>query len=209
MNKKGILTVISGFSGAGKGTIMKELVSRYPYFLSISATTRSPRTGEEDGVHYFFHTRESFEEMIEKGELIEWAEYVGNYYGTPKKAVEQQLEEGKDVLLEIEMQGGMSVKEQFPDALLIFIAPPSAEELKNRLVGRGTETKEQISNRLARANEEAAYMKAYDFIVVNDDLDDAVEKIHSIIQNQHCVVDNCKGFIEAMEIDLKQFSKGE
>lgn len=209
MNKKGVLTVISGFSGAGKGTIMKELVSRYPYFLSISATTRSPRTGEEDGVHYFFHTRESFEEMIEKGELIEWAEYVGNYYGTPKKAVEQQLEEGKDVLLEIEMQGGMSVKEQFPDALLIFIAPPSAEELKNRLVGRGTETKEQISNRLARANEEAAYMKAYDFIVVNDDLDDAVEKIHSIIQNQHCVVDNCKGFIEAMEIDLKQFSKGE
>lgn len=209
MNKKGVLTVISGFSGAGKGTIMKELVSRYPYFLSISATTRSPRTGEEDGIHYFFHTRESFEEMIEKGELIEWAEYVGNYYGTPKKAVEQQLEEGKDVLLEIEMQGGMSVKEQFPDALLIFIAPPSAEELKNRLVGRGTETKEQISSRLARANEEAAYMKAYDFIVVNDDLDDAVERIHSIIQDQHCVVDNCKGFIEAMEIDLKQFSKGE
>lgn len=188
---------------------MKELVSRYPYFLSVSATTRSPRTGEEDGVHYFFHTRESFEEMIKKGELIEWAEYVGNYYGTPKKAVEQQLDEGKDVLLEIEMQGGMSVKEQFPDALLIFIAPPSADELKRRLVGRGTETEEQITNRLARANEEASYMKAYDFIVVNDDLDDAVEQIHSIIQNQHCVVDNCKGFIEAMEIDLKQFSKGE
>ena len=127
MKGTGVLTVISGFSGAGKGTVMKELVQNYPYFLSISATTRKPRTGEVDGREYFFHTREEFEQMIEKQELIEWAEYVGNYYGTPKRAVEQQLAEGKDVILEIEMQGGLLVKEQFPDALLIFLTPPSVE----------------------------------------------------------------------------------
>ena len=121
--KKGVLTVISGFSGAGKGTIMKRLIAEYPYFLSTSATTRTPREGERDGVEYYFHTREEFEQMIAGGELIEWAEYVGNYYGTPKKAVEQQLAEGKNVLLEIEMQGGMLVKEQFPEAVMIFIAP--------------------------------------------------------------------------------------
>lgn len=207
--KKGILTVISGFSGAGKGTIMKELLSKYSYFLSISATTRSPREGEIDGVHYYFQSKESFEKMIQNNELVEWAEYVGNYYGTPKKALQEQLDEGKDVILEIEMQGGMSVKEQFPDALLIFIVPPTADELRSRLVGRGTESKEQITNRLAHANEEAAFMKAYDYIVINDNLEDAVEQIHSIIQNQHCIVNNRKDFIEAMEMDLKQFLKGE
>ena len=122
MLPKGVLAVISGFSGAGKGTIMKELIRQYPYFLSTSATTRKPREGEVDGREYFFHTKEEFEQMIAEGELIEWAEYVGNYYGTPKKAVEQQLAEGKDVLLEIEMQGGMLVKEQFPEAVLIFLS---------------------------------------------------------------------------------------
>ena len=170
---KGILVVISGFSGAGKGTIMKELVKRYDYHLSISATTRKARTGEVHGKDYYFHTREEFQQMIEQSELIEWAEYVGNYYGTPKKYVQQQLDAGRDVLLEIEMQGGMQVKEKFPDALLIFISPPSAKVLKERLTGRGTETPQEIEKRLLRAVEEVQYMKDYDYIIVNDNLEEA------------------------------------
>lgn len=209
MANKGILTVISGFSGAGKGTIMKELVARFPYFLSVSATTRKPRTGEIDGSDYFFHTRESFENMIQKGELIEWAEYVGNYYGTPKNAVEKQLQDGKDVLLEIEMQGGMLVKEQFPDALLLFVTPPNADELKKRLIGRGTETPEEISKRLSHACEEASYMKSYDYIIVNDELEKAVIDVHMLIQHQHCKVKNCTEQIQEIETDLMQFAKGE
>ena len=207
--KKGILTVVSGFSGAGKGTIIKELRKKYDYELSISATTRKPRKGDVDGVDYFFKTREEFEQMIEENKLIEWAEYVGNYYGTPKEYVEQQLKAGKDVLLEIEMQGGMLVKEQFPEAVLIFITPPSYEELASRLRGRGTETEEQINKRLKRAGEEVAYMKSYDYLVVNDKLEDAVECVNQIIQNEHCRVCNCKNLIEHMESELKNHSEGE
>ena len=162
--ERGILTVISGFSGAGKGTIMRELIQRYDYFLSVSATTRSPRAGEVDGKDYYFHTKEQFQQMINGGELIEWAEYVGNFYGTPKKHVEEQLAQGRDVLLEIEMQGGMLVKEQFPDALLIFISPPSASVLRERLMGRGTESPEEIEKRLLRAVEEVKYMKDFEEI---------------------------------------------
>lgn len=202
MAQKGVLTVLSGFSGAGKGTIMKEIVNRYPYFLSISATTRQPREGEVDGVHYYFHTKEEFEKMIKNEELIEWAEYVGNYYGTPKKAVEQQLQEGKDVLLEIEMQGGMLVKEQFPDALLLFVTPPSFDELKQRLVGRGTETEEQIAMRMARASEEVVYMDSYDYLVINDNLEDAVENVHSIIQSEHFRTNNNQAFIQNLKKGL-------
>ncbi len=202
MIKKGILAVISGFSGAGKGTIMKELIQQYPYFLSISATTRKPREGEVDGREYFFHTKEEFEHMIKKGELIEWAEYVGNYYGTPKQAVEQQLAEGKDVLLEIEMQGGMLVKEQFPEAALIFITPPSYQELKSRLKNRGTESPDEIERRLARAKEEAAYMKSYDYIVVNDDLSEAVKRVNDIIINEHYRVSNSMDLIADLEQEL-------
>ena len=208
MSKRGVLTVISGFSGAGKGTIMKELIKDYPYFLSISATTRKPREGEQHGREYYFHTREEFEQMIDQNELIEWAEYVGNYYGTPKKAVAQQLEDGKNVLLEIEMQGGMSVKELFPDAVLIFVTPPSAIELKHRLTNRGTETQEEIDKRLQRASEEAAYMKMYDYIVINDKLDEAVNRIHSIITDERCKVLYQGDMIEAMGNDLAQFAKG-
>ncbi len=200
--KKGVLAVISGFSGAGKGTIMKELIQQYPYFLSISATTRKPRAGEVDGREYFFHTKEEFEHMIKKGELIEWAEYVGNYYGTPKQAVEQQLAEGKDVLLEIEMQGGMLVKEQFPEAALIFITPPSYQELKSRLQNRGTESPEEIERRLARAKEEAAYMKSYDYIVVNDNLSEAVSRVNDIITNEHYRVSNSMDLIADLEQEL-------
>ena len=146
MNQRGILIVVSGFSGAGKGTLMKELMKRYEetYALSVSATTRNPREGEVDGREYFFKTTEEFEKMIAKEELIEYARYVENYYGTPRTYVEQQLEAGKDVILEIEIQGALKVKERFPDTLLLFVTPPSAKELRRRLVGRGTETMEVI-----------------------------------------------------------------
>lgn len=209
MSKKGVLIVLSGFSGAGKGTIMKELIQRYPYFLSISATTRKPREGEENGVHYYFHTKEEFEHMIENDELIEWAEYVGNYYGTPKKAVEQQLAEGKDVLLEIEMQGGMLVKEKFPDALLLFVTPPSFSDLEKRLIGRGTETKEQISRRMQRAKEEISYMPSYDYLIVNDKLEQAIEDVHHIIQTEHMRVSNNNDMIVHFENDANNIYGGE
>ena len=155
MNKKGVLTVVSGFSGAGKGTLMKALLEKYEYGLSISATTRAPRDGELNGREYFFLSKEQFEEMIAKKELIEWAKYGDNYYGTPKAYVEEQLSVGKNVILEIEIQGALNVKEMFPDALLIFVTPPTAKELKERLIGRGTEDIATIEKRLTRALEES------------------------------------------------------
>ena len=186
MNHQGSLVVVSGFSGAGKGTLMKELLKRYDnYALSISATTRAPREGETDGKEYFFVTKEQFEKMRDERKLIEYAQYVNNYYGTPKEYVEQKMAEGKDVILEIEIQGALKVKKRFPDALLLFVTPPSAEELRRRLVGRGTETLEVINARLARAAEEASGMEAYDYLLVNDDLDRCVEEMHNLIQLQH------------------------
>lgn len=204
--RRGILVVISGFSGAGKGTIMKELIKRYDYHLSVSATTRQPRKGETDGIDYYFHTREEFQNMIEKGELIEWAEYVGNYYGTPKKYVEEQLNAGKDVLLEIEMQGGMLVKEKFPNALLVFVSPPSGDILKQRLTGRGTETPEEIEKRLLRAVDEVKYMKEYDYIIVNDELEDAIEKVNDLIKYDHYKSSNSIQLIEKMESEIGGFA---
>lgn len=202
---KGILTVVSGFSGAGKGTIMKELLKKYAetYALSISATTRKPREGERDGIEYFFRQKEEFEQMIAEDALIEYAQYVGNYYGTPRKYVEQQLAEGKDVILEIEIQGALKVKEKFPDTLLLFVTPPSASELKNRLVGRGTETMEVIESRLARASQEAEGIEAYDYLVINDVLEECVEEVHSIIQNEHNRVSRNMDAISAMRQELK------
>lgn len=187
MGRKGILIVVSGFSGAGKGTLMKELLSRYSdtYALSVSATTRKAREGEVDGREYFFITKDEFEKMIAKEELIEYARYVENYYGTPKEYVNSQLDAGKDVILEIEIQGALKVKEKFPDTLLLFVTPPSATELKGRLVGRGTETMEVIDSRMCRACEEAEVMDQYDYLVVNDDLNECVEEMHSIIQGEH------------------------
>ena len=211
MNKKGILIVVSGFSGAGKGTLMKELMRKYPenYALSISATTRGPRDGEVDGREYFFLSREKFEKMIANNELIEYARYVKNYYGTPKKYVNEQLMAGKDVILEIELQGALKIKEKFPDTLLIFITPPSAVELKNRLVNRGTESAEVIEQRLARAYEESFYMDKYDMTIVNDDLDECVEQIHNTIQCEHAAAFRNRDFIKNISEDLKQFAKGE
>ena len=203
MNHQGILVVVSGFSGAGKGTLMKELLKRYDnYALSISATTRAPREGETDGKEYFFVTKEQFEKMRDERKLIEYAQYVNNYYGTPKEYVEQKMAEGKDVILEIEIQGALKVKKRFPDALLLFVTPPSAEELRRRLVGRGTETLEVINARLARAAEEASGMEAYDYLLINDDLDRCVEEMHQLIQLQHRKTSYHLDFLSKMSEDL-------
>ena len=183
--QKGILTVLSGFSGAGKGTAMRRLMEKYEdYALSISATTRKPREGEVDGREYFFKETEEFEKMIAQDELIEYARYVNHYYGTPRSYVQEQLEKGKDVILEIEIQGALKVKEKFPDTLLIFITPPSAEELRRRLIGRGTETMEVIEERLARAKEEAKGIDCYDCLIINDDLETCVDELQAVIQNE-------------------------
>lgn len=204
MNREGILVVVSGFSGAGKGTIMKRLLEQYrQYALSVSATTRSPRPGEEEGKAYFFKSKEEFEKMIAKEELIEYAKYVDNYYGTPRTYVEEQLKEGKDVILEIELQGALKVKEKFPDVLLLFVTPPSAEELERRLVGRGTESMEVIRERMKRAAEEAEYMDRYDYLIVNDDLETCVKELHEIIQGEHRRSFRNGVFIEKMKEELK------
>ena len=211
MNKKGILIVVSGFSGAGKGTLMKELMRKYPenYALSISATTRGPRDGEVDGREYFFLSREKFEKMIANNELIEYAKYVDNYYGTPRAYVEEQLQAGKDVILEIEIQGALKVKEKYPDALMLFLVPPDAQTLKERLVGRGTETADVIHDRLERAAQEAQEMGSYEYIIVNDDLDTCVKQVHELIQSAHCKKSHNTAFIKELQQDMNCFLKGE
>ena len=167
----------------------------------------SPRPPEVDGREYFFKAREEFEQMIEHDELVEYAQYVGNYYGTPKEYVFSNLKAGKDVLLEIEIQGALKVKEKFPDTLLMFVTPPSAEELKNRLVGRGTEEMSVIESRLSRAVEEAQGIEAYDYLIVNDKLDECVEEVHSIIHNEHFRVSRNLSAIYDMRHQLTAFSK--
>ena len=202
---KGILTVLSGLSGAGKGTAMKRLMEKYDdYALSISATTRNPREGEVDGREYFFKATEEFEKMIAQDELIEYARYVNHYYGTPRSYVEEQLENGKDVILEIEIQGALKVKEKFPDTLLVFITPPSAKELRRRLIGRGTESMEVIEQRLARAKEEAEGIDDYDCLIVNDDLESCVDELHSVIQNEKKKVARNGEFISKIRKELNE-----
>ena len=203
MNQQGILVVVSGFSGAGKGTLMKELLKRYDnYALSVSATTRQPREGEKDGEDYFFVNREYFQQMIEEGRLVEYAQYVNHYYGTPRDYVEKKMAEGKDVILEIEIQGALKVKKRFPDALLIFVTPPSAGELRRRLVGRGTETIEVINARLRRAAEEASGMEAYDYLLINDEIDACVEQMHQLITLQHSKTGYHLDFLSRMREEL-------
>ena len=204
MKRKGILIVVSGFSGAGKGTLVKKLIEEYEgYALSISATTRQPRPGEEDGREYFFLQKEQFERKIAENGLIEYACYCENYYGTPREYVEQQLADGKNVILEIEIQGALKIKKQYEDALLLFVMPPSAEELRRRLEGRGTETKEVIDKRMRRAAEEAEGIESYDYIVINDDLDSCVRQLHEIITAAHNTPDRNKEFIENIRTELE------
>lgn len=210
MKRKGILIVLSGFSGAGKGTLVKRLLQDYDnYALSISMTTRSPRPGEEHGREYFFVSKDEFEAEIEKEGLLEYANYVGNYYGTPRAYVEEQLEAGKDVILEIEIQGALQIKKRFPEALLLFISPPSAEVLQNRLTGRGTETADVIRKRMRRASEESEGIENYEYVIVNDDLDECVKETHEIVQcAKHSAARNLS-FINKMKQELEDLSKGE
>lgn len=210
MKRKGILIVVSGFSGAGKGTLMKALLKTYGnYALSISMTTRKPRPGEREGVEYFFSAKEDFEKKIAEDGLIEYAQYCGNYYGTPRAYVEEQLEAGKDVILEIEIQGALKVKERFPDTLLLFVTPPDAGELKRRLVGRGTETPEVIDARMHRAREEAKGIESYDFLVINDDLTACVEDINHIVNAVKNTPSRNGDFIRKIREELEVLAKGE
>lgn len=211
MRDTGFLVVLSGFSGSGKGTIMKKLLSRYPdeYALSVSATTRKPRPGEREGREYFFRTTEDFEQMIAKNELLEYARYVDHYYGTPRSYVEEQLAGCKNVMLEIEIQGALQIRERFPDALLLFVTPPSAGILIGRLAGRGTETPEVIRSRLERAVGEADGCEVYDYLIVNDDLEECVDEIHHIIRSERCRMQHRLSEIETIKNDLKRHVKGE
>lgn len=207
--EKGKLIILSGFSGVGKGTVVKRLVEKYDdIVVSVSATTRAPRDGEIDGIHYFFKTREEFEKMIAEDKLLEYAEYVENYYGTPMEFVNDKRANGINVILEIEMQGALKVKEKVKDALLVFILPPSAGELKNRLIGRGTESEEVISQRLKKASEEVSYIEHYEYYVVNDEIDDCVNTIRNIVDDNF---DNKleESFINNIKREISVFSKGE
>ncbi|MBQ3794659.1 MAG: guanylate kinase [Lachnospiraceae bacterium] len=210
MQKDGLLVVVSGFAGTGKGTLMKRLIADYDnYALSVSMTTRNPRPGEEHGREYFFVSKEEFEKTIAEDGLIEYACYVENYYGTPKDYVNSQRAAGKNVLLEIELQGALKVKEKFPEAVLVFVLPPSGKILKERLVGRGTETPEVVEKRMRRAAEEAQYISQYDYIVVNDDLDTCVKELHAIIESAHHRPSNNTNFITEIQNELSQMAKGE
>jgi len=211
MKKQGILTIVSGFSGTGKGTLMKRLLSKYQdsYCLSVSATTREPRKGERDGREYFFVSIDLFEQMMGTGQLLEYARYLDNYYGTPKQFVLDKLDSGVNVLLEIEMQGTLKIKEQFPETLLIFVMPPSIRMLEQRLRRRGTEADEVIDARLKRAGEEMRFIKCYDYIVVNDDLDSCTQRIHQIVSNECYRVHRNLEFINKIENELKAYRKGE
>ena len=207
---KGILTVVSGFSGAGKGTVMKRLLeSRGNYALSISVTTREPREGEAEGREYFFRTKEEVEKMIREDQLLEYAKYVDHYYGTPRKYVEDRLAEGKDVILEIEIQGALQIKKKVPEAVLVFITPPSMAELERRLTERGTEVPEVIASRLARASVEAGSMDKYDYVLVNDKVEDCVETLRQLISSEHLRSQRNMDFICKIQDESRIFKKGE
>ena len=210
MERKGLLIVVSGFAGSGKGTLMKRLVEDYDgYALSVSMTTRNPRPGEVHGREYFFVSKEEFEQKIDEGGLIEYASYVENYYGTPRDYVEEQMAAGKDVLLEIEIQGALKVRKRFPDAVLIFVLPPSVEELYRRLKNRGTETEDVIRKRMSRAREEAGVIGKYDYIVINDEIEESVRSLHGLIEAAHRTTGRNEEFIRGIQSDLEQLWKGE
>ncbi|MEK3887029.1 guanylate kinase [Bacillus sp. FSL K6-3431] len=203
MKEKGLLIVLSGPSGVGKGTVREAVFSRSDakFEYSISMTTRKPRQGEVDGVDYFFKSREEFEQLIAEGKLLEHAEYVGNYYGTPVDYVKDTLDSGKDVFLEIEVQGAKQVREKIPEGLFIFLMPPSLNELESRIVGRGTESVDLIHNRMEAARKEIELMSLYDFIVENDNVDLAVDRINAIVQAEHLRSERIAGkYIKMLEV---------
>ena len=195
-NNRGVLIVISGPSGAGKGTICKALLEKHKdLYISVSATTRSPRNGEVDGVNYYFLTREQFNTKVSENGFLEYAEVYGNFYGTPKANVEKMLEDGKDVILEIDIQGALQVKENFSEGVFIFILPPSMEELKQRIIKRGSETKESLMTRFKSAYQEINYISKYNYAVVNDTVEVAASKVEAIITAEKCRVDRIKDTI--------------
>lgn len=195
-NNRGLLIVVSGPSGAGKGTICKALLEKHDdLFISVSATTRQPRVGEIDGINYHFITKEDFLTRVEQNDFLEYAEVYGNYYGTPRSKVEEMLESGKNVILEIDIQGALKVKENFKEGVFIFILPPSMEELKQRIIKRGSETPESLMRRFKSAYQEINYISKYNYAVVNDVVDVAVSKIEGIITAEKCRVDRIKDTI--------------
>ena len=208
MNRKGLLLVFSGPSGVGKGTVLKEYLDKHPNTVfSVSATTRKPREGEIHGRHYFFLSREEFDLLVENGGLLEYAQFAGNFYGTPREAVEQNLEKGIDVVLEIEVQGALQVKEKCPDALLVFVMPPSCEELCRRLAGRGTEDAAAVGRRLSSAAREMEAAKHYDYIVVNQTVEDAVDQLEQIVCAAKHTAKYLREFIAEVEYDAETCCK--
>lgn len=204
MARKGLLIVLSGPSGVGKGTVRAAIFEKdnQEFVYSVSATTRNPRPGEVDGKDYFFKTREEFEEMIQNKKLLEYAEYVGNYYGTPLDYVQETLDKGKDVFLEIEVQGALQVREAMPDGVFIFLTPPDLQELESRIINRGTDSNEVITRRMKVAREELGLMKYYDYAVVNDKVENAVKNIKAIIQTEHLRVQRNISNIQQFEDEL-------
>ncbi|MDO5376613.1 guanylate kinase [Staphylococcus rostri] len=204
--EKGLLIVLSGPSGVGKGTVRKRIFDdpNTSYKYSISMTTRDMREGEQDGVDYFFKTRDDFEQLIEQDAFIEYAEYVGNYYGTPVQYVKDTMNEGHDVFLEIEVEGAKQVRKKFPDALFIFLAPPSLDHLKERLIGRGTESSEKIQRRVDEARKEVEMMNLYDYVVVNDEVDLAKDRIQSIVEAEHLKRERIEAKYRKMLLEAKK-----
>ena len=209
MSERGLLIVFSGPSGVGKGTVRQEIFSTpdHKFEYSVSMTTRAQRPGEVDGNDYFFRSREEFEELIRNGQMLEYAEYVGNYYGTPLTYVNETLDKGIDVFLEIEVQGALQVKKKVPDAVFIFLTPPDLNELQERLVGRGTDSEEVIAQRIERAREEIALMSEYDYAIVNDEVPLAAERVKRVIEAEHFRVDRVIGRYRNMISEKKLSDK--
>lgn len=210
MNRKGQLYVLVGPSGSGKGTVLSALLQEEPgLFLSVSATTRGPRPGEIDGKSYYFYTKERFEAAIQEDEMLEYASYCGNYYGTPRKAVEEQLREGKDVILEIEMQGARQIKEKMPEAVLLFILPPSFEILRSRLIGRGTEPPEVVEKRLSTAVKELPFARQCDYVLVNDTVEHALRQAKAILTAQEHKTECMQEFLNSFTKEINDYDDAQ